>query len=139
MVRDNHNQVHKDGACGNTPVSIAELLPIGKTNAIKTNDLVKYFNGISVRKLRERISYERKKGQIICSTKENGGGYYLTGNKAELREFVEWASQEAKSLQEAIKSAVKALEILDEQQELSDMNGNHDLTKHFKESEMGGK
>lgn len=135
MLRDNHNQVHKDGACGNTLVSIAELLPIGKVNAIKTNDLLKYFNGISVRKLRGMISYERKKGRIICSTKENGGGYYLPENKAELREFVEWASQEAHSLQEAIKSAVKALEILDKQQELSDMNDNHDMTKHFKESE----
>ena len=137
MNKNNHNSVHKDGNCCNGTRSIVDLLPTGKENAITTKDLLKHFDGLSVRKLRARISYERKSGQVICSTKENGGGYYIPGNKAELQEFVKWASQEAESLQAAIKSAVKALEALNSQKDMN-IENKYDVDKCFKESEMGG-
>ena len=57
-MKNKHNQVHTDQN-GNSEFVIAGLLPIGKENAVSTNELVNLLGCKSARELQERIALER--------------------------------------------------------------------------------
>ena len=67
---------------------VEEFLHTGKRNAIPAKQLVKLAKFNSTRELQKQIESERKNGAVILSTAENGGGYFLPENAAEVAEFV---------------------------------------------------
>ena len=63
MQKQNRNsQVHINGESGKTDFIIDPLLPIGKENAITTDELMRMSGCGSSRELRQRISSERERG-----------------------------------------------------------------------------
>ncbi len=64
--------------------------------------------GISTkRELSAVVRQERCAGKLILSTKADGGGYYLPGSLAEVKEFISTYSGEAKALFVMLKAARK--------------------------------
>lgn len=87
MQKQNRNsQVHINGESGKTDFIIDPLLPIGKENAITTDELMRMSGCGSSRELRQRISSERERGAIICSGA--GRGYWKPKNRQEIQEFI---------------------------------------------------
>lgn len=93
---------------------IIDLLPVGRTNKIDTADLLQRTGYRNVRDLQRAIRTERENGALILSTKESGGGYYLPGSSAELREFVNVYEREAKSIFAMLTAARREAERLEE-------------------------
>ena len=77
---------------------IFDLLPTGKENATSTAELMRITHAKDERDLRSMIAAERKAGAAILSTKGKGGGYYKAASDAELREFLQTYSKEARSI-----------------------------------------
>lgn len=65
MQKENrNNRVHTGEQSGKTDFLIERLLPVGKENAITTQDLVKLSGCGSARELQQRIAYERERVQF---------------------------------------------------------------------------
>lgn len=105
-MKNKHNRAHANQN-GNSGFTIASLLPIGKENAISTEDLVNLTGCSSARELQQYIAQERKAGAVICSS--TTGGYYLPANKMEIAEFRRSLKNRAENTLVAIESAEKAL------------------------------
>lgn len=88
---------------------IFDLLPIGKENAIKARRLMALTGARNERELCSMVRAERNEGYLILSKKDNGGGYYRAANKAELKEWVETFSKEARATFYMMKAARKEL------------------------------
>ena len=84
------------------------ILPIGKENAIATEELAKRLGFESARALQVDIAKSRNAGQVILSS--TTGGYYLPQNDAEIEEFVEVLRARAINTFRAIQSAKQFLE-----------------------------
>lgn len=95
---------------------ITDILKVGKENAISTQELVRLSGCKNARTLQERIAEERCAGAIICSG--SGAGYWLPKNRQEILEFCETMDKRAKNIFNATKSAKKALELPEGQQEI---------------------
>ena len=96
MQKQNRNsQVHINGESGKTDFIIDPLLPIGKENAITTDELMRMSGCGSSRELRQRISSERERGAIICSGA--GRGYWKPKNRQEIQEFIKTLKNKVKS------------------------------------------
>lgn len=108
MINKNkHNRVYADRN-GNSEFVISSLLPVGKENAISTDDLVKYTGCSSARELQQYIARERKAGAVICSS--TTGGYYLPANYGEMVEFYRTLESRAHNTMIALESTKKALD-----------------------------
>lgn len=82
MQKENrNNRVHTGGQSGKTDFLIEGLLPVGKENAVTTQDLVKLSGCGSARELQQRIAYEREYGAIICSGSAGVTGDRKTGRR----------------------------------------------------------
>lgn len=82
MQKENrNNRVHTGEKSGKTDFLIEGLLPVGKENAITTQDLVKLSGCGSARELQQRIAYEREQGAIICSGSAEAIGDRKTGRR----------------------------------------------------------
>ena len=114
MKKNKHNQVHTDQN-GNSEFVIAGLLPLGKENAISTEDLVKLTGCSSARELQQYIAQERKAGALICSS--TTGGYFYP-------EFRRSLKSRAENTLVAIESAEKALNSPEWQQDDKNSGGN---------------
>lgn len=114
MRKNKHNQVHTIQN-GNSEFSIASLLPIGKENAISTEELVKLTGVSSARELQQYIAEERRAGAVICSS--TTGGYFLPENRSEIAEFHRSLKNRAVNTLIAIKSAERALNAQEWQQD----------------------
>lgn len=112
-MRNKHNQVHTDQN-GNSEFVIAGLLPVGKENAVSTEDLVRAVGCSSARELQQCIAQERNAGAIICSS--TTGGYYLPANHAEIAEFCKTLESRAVNTLKALRSARRAMRMTDGQQ-----------------------
>lgn len=97
---------------------ITDILKVGKENAISTQELVRLAECKNVRALQERIAEERCAGAIICSGSR--AGYWLPKNREEIREFCETMDKRAKNIFNATRSAKKALELPEGQQEITE-------------------
>lgn len=122
MQKENrNNRVHTGEQSGKTDFLIERLLPVGKENAITTQDLVKLSGCGSARELQQRIAYEREQGAIICSG--SGRGYWRPKDRQEIQEFVHTMNARALNTLKAVKSAKRALKVPEGQQS---MNGGNE-------------
>ena len=118
MKKNKHNRVHTDQN-GNSEFVIAGLLPIGKENAVSTNELVNLLGCKSARELQERIALERNAGAVICSS--TTGGYYLPANHAEMAEFCKTLENRAFNTLMALKSTKRAMKMPEGQQSITEV------------------
>lgn len=116
-MENNYNRTHETGQYGKT-APIASLLRRGKENAISTKELVSLTGCGTIRELQARIAKERSDGAIICSG--SGAGYWLPKNRQEIEDFCAIMEMRAKNIFNAVRSARKALELLEGQQELEE-------------------
>ena len=72
--QNRNNRICTNEESGKTDFIIDPLLPIGKENAITTQELMRISGCGSSRELRQRIALERERGAIICSG--SGRGYW---------------------------------------------------------------
>ena len=106
---------------------IESLLLQGEENAISSSDLVSMTGVKSVRELQLIIAQEREAGSLILSTCRGGGGYFLPSDgevgKREIAAFVATLRARALNTLRALKTAREALEGLDGQVSLDDLEG----------------
>lgn len=117
--QNRNNRAHTEGQSGKTDFLIEGLLPIGKENAVTTQELVKMSGCGSARELQQRIAYEREHGTIICSG--SGRGYWKPKNRQEIQQFVKTMNARALNTLKAARSAKRALRVPEGQQT---MNGD---------------
>ena len=117
--QNRNNRAHTEGQSGKTDFLIEGLLPIGKENAVTTQELVKMSGCGSARELQQRIAYEREHGAIICSG--SGRGYWKPKNRQEVQQFVKTMNARALNTLKAARSAKRALRVPEGQQT---MNGD---------------
>ncbi|MCM1223383.1 MAG: hypothetical protein NC548_53940 [Lachnospiraceae bacterium] len=96
-----------------------KILPIGKENAISTNELAVIMGFSDSRSLQADIAKSRDAGQIILSS--TAGGYYLPANDSEVQEFVAVLRSRAINTFKALKSAREYLKADKEQMNLDDL------------------
>lgn len=96
---------------------IYDLLPVGRKNAISTQELVRLVGCRSARELQCMIAEERAAGAVICS----GGtpGYWKPGDRQEVEDFIRNMKSRALSTLAAIRSARQLLELPEGQYSLS--------------------
>ena len=115
MQKENrNNRVHTEGKSGKTRPTIESLLPIGRENAITTEELVRRSGCGSARELQQHIAYEREHGAIICSG--SGHGYWKPKDMQEVRQFVKTMDARAINIFKATKSARALLKANEGQQ-----------------------
>lgn len=93
---------------------ILNLLPKGKEKAISSERLARLSGVGSVRELQKIIAKMRKEGAIICSS--SAKGYWLPKNRKEIEEFCRTMDKRARNIFNATRSAKKALELPEGQQ-----------------------
>lgn len=96
---------------------VESFLHRGKENAIRTCELME-LTGLDVRQLRAQVEKERRNGTLILTGSQCG--YFLPSEgekgKQEISEFYNLQRAKALSLLKTIKTAKKALEVIDGQQ-----------------------
>ena len=118
MQKENrNNRVHTGEQSGKTDFLIEGLLPVGKENAVTTQDLVKLSGCGSARELQQRIAYEREHGAIICSG--SGRGYWRPKDRQEIRQFVKTMDARAFNILKATRGAKKTLREPEGQQSMN--------------------
>ena len=100
---------------GHRPQGIADLLPHGAENAIRTKALVRLTGCSSARQLQGRISAERAQGVVILSS--STGGYFLPDfgvkGKWEIKEYIATMEPRSQNTLRAAESAKAALVVLE--------------------------
>ena len=123
MKKENrNNRMHTEKQSGKTDFQIEGLLPVGRENAVTTEQLVRMTGCGSARELQQRIAYEREHGAIICSG--SGRGYWRPKDRQELQQFVKTMDNRAFNTLKAAKSAKRALKVPEGQQSMD--GGNKD-------------
>lgn len=104
---------------------VESLLLQGEENALPSSELVRLTGFRSVRELQNEIAHEREAGAVILSTCRNGGGYFLPSpgdaGKHEIAAFVATLQARALNTLRVLKTAREALESLDGQVSIDDM------------------
>ena len=114
--QNRNNRICTNEESGKTDFIIDPLLPIGKENAITTQELMRISGCGSSRELRQRIALERERGAIICSG--SGRGYWKPKNRQEIQEFIKTMDARAWNTLKAAKGAKKALRTPEGQQSM---------------------
>lgn len=103
--------------------SIYNLLPQGEENAIASKSLANMVGATSVRDLQHMVAAERESGALILSTCR--GGYYRPSDgeqgQREISAFIQTLRARALNTLRAIKTARKALERVEGQLDLDDL------------------
>ena len=103
---------------------IEALLPQGEQNAVRTSELVAMMGYASDRQLRAEIERERGHGALILSTVRGRGGYFRPADgeqgKEELQRFIATVSARAWHSIQVLRSAKRALAVLEGQEVLED-------------------
>lgn len=106
---------------------IESLLLQGEENALPSGELVRLTGFKSVRELQNEIAREREAGALILSTCRGGGGYFLPApgeaGQREIGAFVATLRARALNTLRVLKAAREALEGLDGQVSLDDLEG----------------
>lgn len=79
--QNRNNRVHTEGQSGKTDFLIEGLLPVGKENAVTTQELVKMTGCGSARELQQRIAYEREHGALFVPDPAEVIGDRKTGKR----------------------------------------------------------
>ena len=117
QTENRNNRVHTGDQSGKIEFPIMNLLPVGKENAISTQELVRLAGCRSARELQERIALERNAGAVICSG--SGRGYWRPKDRQEIQEFVKTMNARALNTLRAAKSAKAVLKIPAGQQDFN--------------------
>lgn len=106
---------------------VESLLLQGEENALPSGELVQLTGFKSVRELQNEIAREREAGALILSTCRGGGGYFLPApgeaGQREIGAFVATLRARALNTLRVLKAAREALEGLDGQVSLDDLEG----------------
>ena len=106
---------------------VSSFLLQGEANALPSSELVRLTGFRSVRDLQAEIAREREAGALILSTCRNGGGYFLPADgeegQREISAFVATLQSRAVHTLKALKTAHEALQNIDGQVSLSDLEG----------------
>lgn len=106
---------------------IESLLLQGEANAIPSSDLVNLAGVKSTRELQLMIAQEREAGALILSTCRGGGGYFMPSpgeaGQREISAFVATLRARAINTLRVLKAAREALESLDGQIGIDDIEG----------------
>lgn len=106
---------------------VETLLLQGEGNALPSNELVRLTGFRSVRELQNEIACEREAGALILSTCRGGGGYFLPSpgeaGQREISAFVATLQARAINTLRILKAAREALESLEGQVSLDDLEG----------------
>lgn len=96
-----------------------KILPIGKANAISSNDLSLIMGFDNARALQTDIAKSRNAGQVILSSTQ--GGYYLPADDNETEEFIKVLQARAVNTFRALKSARASLKENKAQMNIDDL------------------
>ena len=88
---------------------VMEVLPIGRENAIGSQELADKLHFESIRDLQMEIARERLAGAVILSTCGHGGGYFLPDDRQEIKQFIRTLENRAKNTLAALESARELL------------------------------
>lgn len=106
---------------------VESFLLHGEGNALPSSQLVRLTGFKSVRELQTEIAREREAGALILSTCRGGGGYFLPADgdagKREIAAFVATLRARALNTLRALKTAREALESVEGQVMLDDLEG----------------
>lgn len=106
---------------------VESLLFQGEKNALPSSELVRLTGVKSVRELQNEIAHEREAGALILSTCRGGGGYFLPSpgeaGQREIGAFVSTLRARAINTLRVLKAAREALDGLDGQVSLDDLEG----------------
>lgn len=106
---------------------VESLLLQGEKNALPSGELVRLTGFRSIRELQSQIANERGAGALILSTCRGGGGYFLPSNgeagQREISAFVATLRARAINTLRVLKAAREALEGLDGQVSLDNLEG----------------
>lgn len=86
---------------------LVEIIPIGRVNAIRSEELARLIGVASVRQLQDIIASARLQGYLICSG--CGAGYWRPANRDELRSFVQTTEARALNTLKACRGAKERL------------------------------
>lgn len=100
----------KPAARKNSSMMVMEVLPIGRENAISSQQLAHSLHFESIRELQMEIARERKAGAVILSTCRNGGGYFLPDDRQEIKQFIRTLENRANNTLAVLESARELLE-----------------------------
>ena len=104
---------------------VESLLLEGEENATPSSELVRLTGCKSVRELQNQIAHERETGALILSTCRGGGGYFLPApgeaGQREIAAFVTTLRARALNTLKALKAAREALQSIDGQVTLDDL------------------
>jgi biotin operon repressor len=87
-------------------MNILDYIPKGKDNAV-TRERLCSLTGMNDRAVREMISQARREAVII--NLQNGDGYYIPTDRAEIERYVRQETARLKSIGWSLKAARKAL------------------------------
>ena len=93
-----------------TNLNILDFLPTGEENAIPAKQLAAHCGFRSVRDLQKAIEALRLNGEIIASTCQNGGGYFIPKDERELRAYVHTVERRATNSFRSLQGAKQALQ-----------------------------
>ena len=100
---------------------IAEMLSRGRGRAVPLTALCEA-TGKGEREVRKQISRERLAGALILSAMENGGGYFLPADGAEVRSFARSMAHRAAETMQIARIAESAVADLDGQETMEGWN-----------------
>lgn len=87
---------------------LMEIIPVGRANAIRSEDLARLVGAKGVRQLQDMIAVARLQGYLICSG--CGAGYWRPANREELRSFVRTTESRALNTLKVCRGAKERLE-----------------------------
>lgn len=82
-------------------MSLIDLIPRGKENAIHADALARY-TGLSKREIRHKLECLRRSGEVILSSDR---GYYLPADLSEITAYRKKEERRAKSIFRSLRSA----------------------------------
>lgn len=90
-------------------MDLLQFIPTGRANARSTEELMRLWGCQDARAVRQMIHDLRVSGNVVCSTTEGGGGYYLPDSKIELLRFCRSMRSRINEIQKALASAERII------------------------------
>lgn len=97
---------------GDNSVIISDFLFVGEENAQNSKELCNLLH-VDLRALRASVERERRNGIPICATSSNEkSGYYLAGDKQEMRNYCRFLKTRKDSIQRTLAACQKTIDKL---------------------------
>lgn len=86
-------------------MTLLDYIPTGAENAIPAKHLCELSGFSNVRAMQREIHHLREQGNIILSSTENQGGYYLPASPHEIARFVRSMQSRIREIKKAMRAA----------------------------------